>query len=63
MSESQNMSFSKFKEKCRKCFKGAKKCILCIIHVRSLFCSVRVYISMYFMFVLLVKLGFHVSVF
>ena len=43
--------------------KGLRNCILCIIRVWSLFCSARVYISLHFLPVLLVKLGFRLSVF
>ena len=60
---------------CLLCFylKELRNCILCIIRVWSLFCSVRVYmslhflslhyISLYFLPILLVKLGFRFSVF
>ena len=46
-------------------FKGATKLsfFLCIIHVWSLFCSVWNNMSVPFLSILLVKLGFHLSVF
>ena len=37
--------------------------IFCTICVWSLFCSVRIYISLHFLLILLVKLGFRLSVF
>ena len=37
--------------------------ILCTICVWSVFCSVRIYISLHFLLILLVKLGFRLSVF
>ena len=38
-----------------------RNCILCIILMWSLFCSVRVYINLYFLPILFVKLGFRLS--
>ena len=38
--------------------KELRNFILCIIHVGSLFCSVRVYISLHFLPIIFVKLGF-----
>ena len=38
------------------CLKELRNCILCIIREWSLFCSVRVYVSLYFLLFLLVKL-------
>ena len=38
--------------------KELRNCILCIIPVWSLFCSIRVYKSLHFLQILLVKLGF-----
>ena len=43
--------------------KGVTNCILCITRVWSLFCSVRVYIRLYFLPILLVKLCLRLSVF
>ena len=43
--------------------KELRNCILCIIRVRSLFCLVWVYRSLNFLRILLVKLGFSLSVF
>ena len=43
--------------------KELRNCILCIIRVQSLFCSVGVYISLHFLPILLVKLAFNLSVF
>ena len=42
---------------------GAANCVLCFIRVWSLFCSVRVYISLHFPLILFVKLGFRLYVF
>ena len=41
--------------------KEPRNCILCIICVRSLFCAERVYISLHFPPILLVKLNFRLS--
>ena len=43
--------------------KEPRNCILCIICVRSLFCAERVYISLYFPPILLVKQNFRLSMF
>ena len=43
--------------------KEPRNCILCIICVRSSFCAERVYISLHFPPILLVKLNFRLSVF
>ena len=43
--------------------KELRNCSLWIICVWSLFCSVRVYINLHFLPIILVKLGFHLSVF
>ena len=43
--------------------KELQNCILCIIPVWSLFCSVQVYKSLHFLPILLVKLGFCLSMF
>ena len=43
--------------------KELRNCILCIISVWSLFCSARVYKSLHFLPVLLVKLSFRLSMF
>ena len=43
--------------------KDLRNCILCLISVWSLFCSVRVYISLHFLPMILVKLDFRLSVF
>ena len=40
-----------------------RNCVLCIIRLRSLFCPVRVYVSLCFLPILLVKLGFRLSAF
>ena len=44
--------------KCSKALKELRNCILCIVPVGSLICSVRVYKSLHFLPILLVKLGF-----
>ena len=43
--------------------KELQNCILCVIPVWSLFCSVRVYKGLHFLSILLVKLGFRLSMF
>ena len=43
--------------------KELRNCILFIIRVWSLFCSVRVYATLHFLPILLVKLGFRLSPF
>ena len=43
--------------------KELRNCILCIIRVWSLFCSARVHVSLHFLPILLVKLGFRLFVF
>ena len=43
--------------------KELRNCILCIIRVWLLFCSVRVYISLHFLPILLAKLRFSLSLF
>ena len=43
--------------------KELQNCILCIIRVWSLFCSVRVFVSLHFLAILLAKLGFRLSMF
>ena len=45
------------------CLKELRNCILCIIRVWSLFCSVRVDISLHFLPIPLLKLGFNLSEF
>ena len=45
------------------CLKELRNCILYIIRVWLLFCSVRVYVSLHFLPVLLVILGLRLSVF
>ena len=45
------------------CKKELRNCILCIICVWSLFCTIRVYTSQHFLRILLLKLGFRLSVF
>ena len=43
--------------------KELQKCILCIIRVWSVFCSVQVYISLHFLPILLIKPGFRLFCF
>ena len=43
--------------------KELQNCILCVVGVWSLFCSVRVYIILHFLPILLVKLSFRLSMF
>ena len=49
--------------RCQTCLKQLRNCILCIISAWSFFCSARVNISLHFLPILLVKLGFRLSVF
>ena len=48
---------------CLKYLKEGRNCILCIIWIWSLFCSVQNNMSLNFLLTLLVKPGFHLSAF
>ena len=47
----------------KKTLKELQNCILGIIGVRSLFCSIQAYVSLHFLLILLVKLEFRLCVF
>ena len=58
----QNLEWSQLLQE-HQGFKELRNCMSWIIPVWSLFCSVQVYKSLHFQPILLVKLGFHLSMF